>query len=130
VSSDGTTILFNQRIGGGTFDIWSLALDGSSPPAPVVQTLGDDFDGRFSPDGRWVAFLSNDSGSAELYLTPFPGPGVRLRVSPGGATDVRWSHATGELLWLSPDRQVMAARVQTDPLDIGVPQLSSRCRPE
>jgi Tol biopolymer transport system component len=119
VSSDGTTVLFNHRIGGGTFDIWSLALDGSSPPAPLVQTSGDDVEGRFSPDGRWVAFLSNESGSAELYLTPFPGPGARLRVSPGGATDVRWSHATGELLWLAPDRQVMAARVQTDPLDIG-----------
>jgi Tol biopolymer transport system component len=121
VSPDGSTVLFNQRITGSTFDIWSLALDGEAVPSPLVQTSGEDLMGVFSPDGRWVAFLSNESGSAELYLTPFPGPGARQRVSPGGATVVRWSHASGELIWLTPGGRVMAARVQTDPLRLGAP---------
>jgi len=118
VSADGQTLLFSHRDAGGSFDIWSLRLDGDPSPSPLVQTPGDDVGGRFSADGRWVAFLSNESGRTELYLTPFPGPGSRVRVSPDGAYVVRWSHATGELIWLAPDRRVVAARVQTDPLRI------------
>jgi eukaryotic-like serine/threonine-protein kinase len=118
VSADGQTVLFSLREAGGSFEIWSVRLDGEGSPSPLVQTSGDDVDGRFSRDGRWVAFLSNESGRSELYLTPFPGPGARVRVSPDGARAVRWSHATGELIWLTPDRRVVVARVQTDPLRI------------
>jgi Tol biopolymer transport system component len=140
ISPDGKHVLFDRadpKI--GTYDVGLFDLErGVASPITtsratevfstwvphsdaVVQTSGDDVGGRFSPDGRWVAFLSNESGSAELYITPFPGPGARLRVSPGGATDVRWSHATGEFLWLAPDGRLMAARVRTDPLRIGAP---------
>lgn len=118
VSADGQTLLFSHREAGGSFDIWSIHLDGDPSPSPLVQTSGDDVGGRFSGDGRWVAFLSDESGRSELYLTPFPGPGSRIRVSPDGARVVRWSHATGELIWLAPDRRVVVARVQTDPLRI------------
>lgn len=118
VSADGKTVLFSLRDAGGSFGIWSARLGGEPSPTPLVQTSGDDVGGRFSEDGRWVAFLSDESGRSELYLTPFPGPGSRVRVSPDGANVVRWSHATGELIWLAPGGRVVAARVQTDPLRI------------
>ena len=58
---------------------------------PVVQTRGDDMDGQFSPDGRFIAYQSDDgSGDHEIYIQRFPEPGQRVRVSTNGGSQVRW----------------------------------------
>jgi serine/threonine-protein kinase len=63
----------------------------------------------FSPDGHWLAYASNESGTFEVYVRPFPGPGGRWQISTGGAFYPLWSHAGGELLFVTSEGRVMAA---------------------
>ena len=62
---------------------------------------------RFSPDGRWLAYESNESGAFEIYVRPFPGPGGKSPISTGGGTNAVWSRARHELLYLAPDGRIM-----------------------
>jgi len=62
----------------------------------------------FSPDGRWMAYVSDESGTMEVYARPFPGPGGRWQISSGGGTRPVWSRAGHELLFQSPDRRVIS----------------------
>jgi len=121
VSPDGRTLVFVERTETGNFDIWTLDLDGSAKPVPLLQSPFEKHKVRFSPDGRFVAFVSNESGRPEAYVMPFPGPGERVRVSDGGARLLRWGR-DGELYYLSGDSQVIAVPVRTSPaLQIGAP---------
>ncbi len=96
-------------------DIWTLPLDVSDPehpkPGKPELFLGTPFSESspaFSPDGRWMAYLSNESGVQELYVRPFPGPGGRWLISSGGARSPVWSRAGRELLYQTSDRRVMS----------------------
>jgi serine/threonine-protein kinase len=63
---------------------------------------------RFSPDGRWLAYESNESGAFEIYVRPFPGPGgAKAQISTGGGTNAIWSSRNHELLYLAPDGRIM-----------------------
>ena len=121
-SRDGRTVLFTSRDPTGGFDIWALPLDGK--PFPVVQTAFDEQAAQFSPDGHWIAYQSNESGAAEIYVRPFPGPGERFAVSISGGTQVRWGRDAKELFYVARDSRLMAAPIQlasnTQP-DIGTP---------
>ncbi|MDO8629211.1 MAG: hypothetical protein Q7R41_01855, partial [Phycisphaerales bacterium] len=83
-SGDGKFILYTAQPLGGKNDLWALPLEDDRTPRPVVQTEHDESDGRFSPDGRWIAYVSDASGRYEVYVAPFPGPGGTLQVSAGG----------------------------------------------
>ncbi len=79
---------------------------------------------RLSPDGRWLAFSSNESGTYELVVRSFPGGGERRQVSAGGGTQPVWRGDGKELFYISPDGEVMAADVRADPaLEIGKPRV-------
>jgi WD40 repeat protein len=67
--------------------------------------------GKFSPDGRWVAYSSNESGRFEIYVTPFPGPGPNILISTAGGEWPRWRHDGRELFYVAPDSMLMAAEV-------------------
>ena len=82
---------------------------GWKPGTPTVF-LGGPFaeqQPRFSPDGRWLAYESNESGGFEIYVRPFPGPGGKWQISTGGGTNAVWSRARRELLYLAPDGRIM-----------------------
>ncbi len=68
--------------------------------------------GQFSPDGKWVAFESNESGQFEVFIQPFPGPGEKLQVSTGGGRQVRWRSDSGELFYVAFDDQLMAVPIR------------------
>ena len=93
-------------------DLWVLPLTGERKPFPVAETSFDEGQGRFSPDGRWVAYASNETGRSEIYVRAFPGPGDRRLVSKGGGSFPRWRQDGRELFYLTPDKRLMAAPIQ------------------
>ena len=110
-SPDGSLLLFDRQDKSGKISVWVLPLNGSRKPHSFVETQFNAQMGKFSPDGRWVAFVSNDSGKDEVYVVPFPGPGAREQVSTGGGTQPRWRRDGRELFYLSPETKMMAAEV-------------------
>ena len=79
---------------------------------PFLHGEFDEFLGDFSPDGRFVAYSSNESGRSEIYVQPYPGPGGRWQVSTAGGADPVWRRDGKELFYLSPDRKLMAVAVK------------------
>ena len=63
----------------------------------------------FSPDGRWLAYMSNESGRDEIYVRPFPGPGGKWQLSAAGGVSPTWSHARRELFFQTPDNRLMVS---------------------
>jgi Tol biopolymer transport system component len=115
VSRDGKTLLFLQRSASGTFDLWTLPLEGDGRPVPFIESPFEEDQASFSADGRFVAFVSNETGRVELYVTPFPGPGEKIQVSTGGVRAARWARDSNELVYLSSDRRVVAVPVRMAP---------------
>jgi hypothetical protein len=108
-SSDGRFVLFSRN--SPVSDLWILPMSGDRTPKPFLQTQFSENFGQFSPDGRWVAYHSNESGSSEVYVAPFHAPGERRRVSTSGGVLARWRRDGTELFYLAPDNMLMAAAV-------------------
>ena len=102
-SSDGRFILYAQIEEKTGYDVWALPLFGERKPFPVLITLFDERYPQFSPDGRWVAYQSNESGQDDIYVQPFPGPGERSRISTNGGAQVRRRRDGRELFYMAPD---------------------------
>jgi hypothetical protein len=79
-----------------------------------VQTSANERLGQFSPDGRWLSYVSNESGIDEIYVQPFPGPGGKWQVSVGGGVDPRWGRDDRELFYVAPDGGLMAVPIQVE----------------
>ena len=110
VSPDGSVLLYTRDLGSGT-DLWYVSLDADRTPHPFVQTAFQERDGQFSPNGKWVAYQSNEAGHFEIYLQPFPGPGDRIQVSAGGGQHVRWARNGSELFFIAADQRLTSIRV-------------------
>jgi Tol biopolymer transport system component len=93
-----------------TADVWVMPLFGDRTPVPFRPTRFAEGHGRFSPDGRWMAYMSAESGRAEVYVAPFPGPGATVPVSTAGGTQPRWRHDGSEIFYVAGNR-LMAAPV-------------------
>jgi len=111
-SRDGKFILF-QRGDTGVSELWATEVRAGSTPFPLVKSLHQSHDGRFSPDGKWVAFTSRESGRFEVYITPFPGPGPRLQISTGGGEGPRWRQDGREIYFYRAPGEVMAVAITT-----------------
>ena len=111
-SRDGRFVLSFTSEPNPSLDIWVLPLSGDTKPFPVVETSFDERYGQFSPDGRWIAFESNESGRVEVYVQPFPGPGNRVQISSNGGAMARWRNDGRELFYIGLDEQLMAVPIQ------------------
>jgi serine/threonine-protein kinase len=96
---DGKTLLFIEQSPATGYDIWTLSLEGNRRPHPLLQTSFIENYVDLSPDGRWLAFVSNQSGRAEVYVQPYPGPGARQQISVDGGTAPAWSRDGRELFY-------------------------------
>ena len=85
---------------------------GDRKPFPYLQTGFDERHGRFSPDGRWVAYTSNESGREEVYVQSFPASGAGLQISTGGGMEPQWRKDGTELFYISEDRTLIAVPVK------------------
>jgi eukaryotic-like serine/threonine-protein kinase len=125
-SPDGKFILYWSRQNNG--DLMVLPLFGDRKPFPFLSTPFDERQGVFSPDGRWVAYQSNESGRFEVYVRTFPGTGGQWQVSTGGGNSPRWRADAKELYYLAPDDKLMAVAVpaQGATLVPGTPEVLSQ----
>jgi Tol biopolymer transport system component len=96
-------------------DLWMLPLDGDRKPVPLVATEFDENDGRFSPDGHFVAYVSDESGRPEIYVREFSGTstGRKWQVSNTGGSSPRWRRDGKALFYLAADGTVMQVDVNT-----------------
>jgi len=112
-SPDGRRLAFSQLGNGGSFDIFTAPVEGG-PGVRLGKAelfLGTPFNElypAFSPDGRWLAYESNETGTNEVYVRPYPGPGGRWQISTGGGGFALWSRDGRELLFETLDWRVMA----------------------
>ncbi len=124
VSPDGRFLLYailGPAAAPNSNDVWVLPLSGDRKPFPFVESPAfAELRSQFSPDGRWVAYASNESGRFEVYLKPFPGPGGKFLVSTAGGHDPRWRRDGKELFYVS-EKQMMAVTVAatTTSVDVG-----------
>ena len=102
-SRDGKTILFRvQNPKTGSLDLWVVPADGSGAPRAFLATPAEENLGRFSPDGRWLSFMGDESGRRELYVVPYPGPGEKRQISTGGADVGFWLGDGRQLVYRQP----------------------------
>ena len=107
-SRDGRYLLYTEEAANFAADLWALPLNEEVPVA-VAQTEFDEVQGKFSPDGRWIAYASNRTRVYEIWVQPFPNPSdLRQQISIGGGTFPTWGPDGRELFYLSPDNTLMA----------------------
>jgi serine/threonine protein kinase len=92
-------------------DLFVLPLSGDRKPQPFLQTPFNELGGQFSPDGRWIAYTSNESGKYEVYVQPYPGPGGKWQISTAGGGIPRWRRDGTEIFYIAPDYKLMAAGI-------------------
>ena len=95
------------------YDIWVLRL-GDRKAQPFLRTPFNEAAPRFSPDGRWLAYMSDESGRYEIYVQPYPGPGGKWQISTEGGTEPVWNPNGRELFYRSGDK-MMAVDIATQP---------------
>jgi len=126
VSPDGQFLAYTRLERPGTKgDIWILPLSGEKKPFPMTQTAQfDESHAQFSPDGRFIAYDSDESGTRQVYVMPFPGAGAKQQVSTNGGEDPIWRKDGKELFFLSAGK-MMAVETNTtgSSLDVGNAQL-------
>ncbi|HVP38087.1 MAG TPA: protein kinase [Candidatus Saccharimonadales bacterium] len=105
------------------WSVWAMPADGRQPPRPVVQSAFNERGGRLSPDGRWLAYASNESGHDEVYVIPYPGPGGKWQVSTAGGSFPQWRADGKELFFEGPDQSILAVDVHAGTtFEVGVPK--------
>jgi serine/threonine protein kinase/Tol biopolymer transport system component len=113
-SHDGRYVLVDHG-NIGAQDVWVIPTSDPARPFPLVQTPFAERGGQFSPDGRWVAYQSIQTGRNEIYVTPFPNGGARWQVSANGGTQARWRADGRALYFVSGDDDLTEATV--DPME-------------
>ena len=110
-SPDGQWLLYGTRHPKTGLDLWAAPMAGDRKPVPVIQTPFDETAGQFSPDGRWVAYQSNESKPVQIYIRPFPGPGGPWQVTTAGGSQPRWRPDGKELFYVGLDGRLMAVPI-------------------
>ncbi len=112
-SKDGHFILYSDVSANSQQDVWVLPLSGDRKPQPFVQTPANESGGRFSPDGRWIAYASNENGRSEVYVQSFPASGGKWQISSSGGNEPSWRGDGREIFYRGADDKIMAVPVTT-----------------
>jgi serine/threonine-protein kinase len=113
ITPDGSAALYNETTPTMVRDLMKVELDGSHRVTPLLQTKFDERNGMVSPDGRWLAYESNSSGSFEIYVRPFPNVGSgQWQVSTAGGKQPLWARSGKELFYLGADGTLLSVPVE------------------
>jgi hypothetical protein len=128
-SSDGRFVVYMIRGKTGHFELWVLPLSDDRKPFPFLQTDSDQTQAQISPNGRWIAYTSNESGQDEVYIQGFPTRGSTRQVSAAGGVQPRWRRDGRELFYLASDQVLMSVPVAIEPsISVGRPSALFRTR--
>ena len=106
-------ILFFADLGTGTgFDIFTLPLAPNAVPVPVIQSSTTDVEAQLSPDGRWLAYSSTETGTYDVFVQPFPTTGAKFQVSTAGGRQPSWRRDGKELFYVTNDAKLYAVDVR------------------
>ncbi len=112
--SQNGVIIFEAYNAKTRSDLWWLPLNGDRKPVLYLQTAFNEAHGRLSPDGKWIAYTSDETGRGEVYVQSFPTPGAgKYLISAGGGDQPSWRRDGKELYFITPDRKLMAVDVTT-----------------
>ena len=125
-SRDGEFLLFQQEDLANGWDLWALPMKGDRQPFPVLHSEFNETDGAFSPDGRWLAYTSDETGGNQVYVRPFTGrqdtsgdrqgSSAMRRVSvDGGGHQPHWRSDGKELFYMGRDRKIMSVSIRDRP---------------
>jgi eukaryotic-like serine/threonine-protein kinase len=129
-SRDGRFMLYTSFDPRTQLDLWLLPMPGPTKPMPYVVADGLQRHGRFSPDTRWVAYTSDESGRQEIYVQAFPSTGGRWQVSSSGGDNAFWRSDGRELFYLDAELQLMAVDVKgSETFESGTPRSLFRISP-
>jgi eukaryotic-like serine/threonine-protein kinase len=123
-SPDGRLLLFqvDDPRKPTQMDLWTYSV-AERKAAPFLQSTSNEILGRFSPDGHWIAYVSNESGTEEVYVVPFPGPGGKWQISTAGGRAPLWTRGGREIVYQAPGDEIMAVEVKSTPtFQAGVPK--------
>jgi serine/threonine protein kinase len=129
-SRDGRYVLYREMGQKTGMDLWALPLNGPGAlkPFALLESPFNEGGGRFSPDGKWLAYNSNETGVSQVYVRAFPPPASgsnqKWQISQNGGQEVRWRGDGRELYWVTPDGKIWAADIQMGPgrLQSGTPR--------
>jgi eukaryotic-like serine/threonine-protein kinase len=126
-SPDGKLLAFDQGSPTTGSDIWILRVEGdpAKPGKPLAfhRTPFDETSPVFSPNGRWAAYRSNESGRFEVYVQPFPGPGAKWQISTDGGSRPRWAHNGSEMFYVNGAKLMAVAVSTSSTFSAGKPRL-------
>jgi Tol biopolymer transport system component len=114
-SRDGRFIVYAKLDQKSQWDLWVLPMDRAQAdraPVAFLQTEFNEHLGRLSPDGGWLAYVSDESGTNEVYVRRFPSGDRKARVSVNGVNEPRWDGEGRELFYLAPDARLMAVTIK------------------
>jgi serine/threonine-protein kinase len=114
-SPDGKILAFSEQNTVTRRDIWILALDGERKATPLIKTPADETVPRFSPDARWIAYVSDESGRAEVYVQPYPISGQKWQISTSGGREPVWAPNGAELFYREGNSKMMVSDIKTTP---------------
>lgn len=114
ISPDSRHLALNALPGATGEDILIVTIDGSAPIRDFAKSAFHEVSPMFSPDGKWIAYASDESGRFEIYVQPFSGPGGKWQISADGGTEPVWARNGKELFYRS-ERKMMAVPLQTAP---------------
>jgi serine/threonine-protein kinase len=108
-SPDGKFLSFDQKDAETDDDAWIMPVAGGGQARPIARSKSGEGSAKFSPDGRWIAYSSTESGKAEIYVQPFPGLGPKIQISNAGGTDPVWRRLGGELYYRQENKMMMVS---------------------
>jgi serine/threonine-protein kinase len=131
----GKLLVFDQLTSADNWRTSTIAMEGNHKQGwhpgeikPFLTSSFTEWESSFSPDGRWLAYDSNETGDYEIYVRPFPGPGGKWQISTGGGRYPKWSRTSKELFYRTRDSKIMVTPylVSGESFNSGKPQLWSQ----